>query len=206
MQRQLLLASLLAAAIAGCGGADNTLPDDDASSGSAASTSLISAKNLPGDAEETEPLNIEACDPLQILDADRSEAAKSPTFDVNSVKLREAVGVFPVERAARDAYDELMSQPRFDCIGETITLQGDVAVSARSPRDLAVGDESQLVTFRVRQLETGQRSSIEIASVRSGSSVASLIFLNANEAAGPRVRRDVVEIAADLLAGQGSRE
>ena len=231
MRRLSLLCLALVTAIAGCGDAGSNTPNSSTSSGTsqsddsnittggsdslsdaraqdAVSSVLIDLADLPGKAEESEPLPLGFCDPLEILDTSASQAAKSPMFAIGQIKLQEAVGIFPARGAAEDAYDALLSAPRVRCIEQTIVfqgeLQGGVSVSTRSPNDMDAGDEAQSMVFEVRHIDTGEQNSVEVASVRSGNSVASLIFLNPTETRKPQLTRNVVGIAADRLAHDGS--
>lgn len=227
MHRLSLLCLVLAAAIVGCGdsssntansgaasgnssvGDNNTTGTSEPSSASSAgdaraqnatSAVLIDLGDLPAKAKKSKPLPLAFCDPLEILDTSASQAAKSPMFAVGQIKLQEAVGIFPAIGLAKDAYDALLSASRVQCIKETIIFQGGVSVDTRSPIGMNVGDEAQSMIFEVEHLDTGEQNSVEVASVRSGSSAASLIFLNPTETPTTQLMRDVVDTAADRLA------
>lgn len=191
---------LLVTAIVGCGGGTGTSSEGNGTGLDVASASLIGIDDLPIEAETTEPLLVGSCDPLQILDSGESVAAKSEMIAVGSVKLQEAVGVFNAAGPASDAYDRLTERDRLRCIGEAIASQRDVSVVVRrSANDVKAGDEAEAFVFDVRQLDSGQRTAIEVASVRLGKSVASLILLNTTEAPVSNLTQTVVEVAAAQL-------
>lgn len=175
----------------GCGG------DSSAQSGN--SPLLIDAEDLPGEARTIEGLSDRRCDPLEVLDDERSKAAKSAMLAIGKTRVREAVGVFPGEGEAVRAYDALNARSRMTCIGEAIAERGAISVRIDSPDQLEAGDKGQAIRFEA-QRESGDRNSIEVVSIRSGRSVASLIFLSPTERPPPSLVRRVIGVAAGLLA------
>jgi hypothetical protein len=195
-----LLAAFVAPALlfvsSGCGGGDETASSDQ----SAILASLIHIGDLPAKAKEVDSPPPSPCDPLMVFAAEKSEFAKSSMFAIGQTRVQEAVGQFASAGAAARAYDALNAKSRLACIRETIALQRGLSIKVHSPRNLNVGDEAEAILFEVHRLGSGQRSSVEVASVKSEQSVASLIFLDQAGESDTTLVGDVVAAATGLLA------
>jgi hypothetical protein len=164
-----------------------------------ASASLIQVSDLPAGAKAIESLPSGVCDPAQVLNEYGSRASKSSMFAVDGYRVQEAVGLFPARALTVKAYDALNARSRLKCIYRTIEFQGNLSVTILAPRDIDVGVEAQSVRFQVVRQDSGKRSSVEVASIRSGRAVASLIFLNATGQPSGSFTRDVIADATALL-------
>jgi len=196
MRRYLLVAFLvpvLPLISSGCG-------ETSSSDQGAISASLIQIGDLPAKAKEIYSPPAVPCDPLTVFADEGSEPAKSSMFAVGQTRVQEAVGQFASTSAAAQAYDALNAKSRLACIQEAIALQRGSPIKIHSPHNLNVGDEAETILFEVHPGESGQRSSVEMASVRSERSVASLIFLDPTGKSDTALVRDVVAAAAGLLA------
>jgi hypothetical protein len=185
----------------GCGEADSASSEQ-----SAISASLIRVGDLPAGAEEVASLPPSPCDPLSVFSSEGSEFAKSSMFAVGQTRVQEAAGRFASGSAAARAYDALNAKPRLRCIGNAIALQGDLSVRVHPSHSLDVGGEAEAVLFEVHDLDSGKRSSVEVASVRSKRSVASLIFVGQTQELDTSFVDAVVDAAAGRLAqGRGGK-
>jgi hypothetical protein len=204
------LAAVAIAILPGCGDSeaetsgnrDTTAESAPAAEPNLAAESLVGLPDLPNGATIKGRLPAEPCGPLPILKKAGAQTAKSKLFDFSGEKMTEVVGIFPKEEPAKAAYAALSSRKRFECIAGA--LQGfnpeQSAITVLRPRSLDVGDEDSLVRFLVEGSESSSRSHVDIASIRSGRCVATLIFLvegGTRAGAAP----DVGRAAAKSLAG-----
>jgi len=160
---------------------------------------LIKAESLPAGAELTQGLPNTPCDPVDVLGRDGSEAAKSSMFILDETRVQEAVGIFASKGQAAGAYGALNAKSRLACIRDVISQRRNLSAEISHSQGLGAGDRSEATLFNLRQPDTGERSSVEVVSIRSGRSVASLIFFNETAGSpGPFVD-EVVDAAAGLL-------
>jgi hypothetical protein len=191
-----LLSFALVPAIAGCGGGgENASANPDA-----ASALLLEAGDLPAEVKTIDGLENGPCNPLEVLKSSETSSAKSPMFVISRVRIQEAVGVFAGDDPAAAAYDALNAESRLSCIRGVVGLQG-LSAKVLSQRDFNAGDEARTVQFEVRRSDS-EPQGFEIASIRSGESVASLIFLNTTGESSRALVDDAIRSAADRLAGE----
>ena len=202
----ILLSLASTAAITNCGGGGrdaSTGGGAGASQQSLASSSLIQSRDLAAGAKPVESLPKGPCNPLEVLGRNEAPTAQSQMFATARVRVQEAVGIFAADGPAVAAYDALNAKKRLNCIQETIVLQGalqgGVSVKVLSRRKLSAGDEAQSVPLQLVRLDSGQRNSVEVASIRSGRSVASLIFISTMEAPPEALVHRVIDAAAEQL-------
>lgn len=191
-----LLSLVLIPAIASCGGGS----EDASANPDAAAALLLEVSDLPADAKTTKGLENGPCNPLEVLRGSETSTAKSPMFVVSKVRLQEVVGVYTADDPAAAAYDALNAKSRLDCIRSVVGLQG-LSAEVLSQRDFSAGDEARIVEFEVDRPDA-QPQGFEIASIRSGESVASLIFLNTTGASTRALVDETIRSAADRLAGE----
>src|SRR6185503_5644775 len=109
-----LVLGCLAAAASGCGegnGGSGSRPDP--------ARLLLTVHQLPG-AVATGEEPPEICGPLPILEKQDGDTAISGIFDVKSVRVAEAAGIFDSLAKARARFDELGNRAQIECISEAI--------------------------------------------------------------------------------------
>lgn len=190
--------SLALTALAACGGGEGNAADEEV-----AERSLLAAKDLPAQVTTARELPEGPCDPQPVLIAAGAPIAETPLYELNGVRVKEAVGVFLEGQAAAKAFDSLNSRSRRECIRGLIGQFSSRPVSsieAARARGMAAGDEAKLMSFRVPPQEgSGPPGHLDVVSIRSGRSVAALLFLT--ETGSPEATvRAVSGTAADLLA------
>lgn len=197
-----ILGTAAAIVLAACGVGEGGTTDSvvKAPSEKLAAESLLSARDLPkGTTAEDGSLPAEPCGPLPILKKMGGETAKSRLFDISAEKMTEAVGIFGEEEEAEAAYEALDDGNRLECIGDSFQefSPQEIYVTMRSSQSFGVGEENAFVRFLIEGAETGGRSLIDIASIRSGRCVIALIFLveRADQAApiAPQVSKAAAE-------------
>lgn len=159
---------------------------------------LIQESNLPSGSKAMEGIPDGSCDPLEVLKREDSETAKSSMFAIGRLRVQEAVGVFAEESQAVGAYEALSAGSRLDCVRKTIEFQNH-SVTNGPWRDLDVGDEARSIGLRALSTETGRVTTIDIVSIRSGSTVASLIFISPTPRSPSAMVDDIVDSASGLL-------
>jgi hypothetical protein len=197
----LLLALTSVGLIAGCGDAGEDASADRSTSADqgVAEASLIQAKDFPSGVKVESKTLSESCHPFEILESDESAAAESQLFGIGQIKAQEAVGVFPAAPAAKSAYDALNAESRLDCVRDQIEIQR-VSAEVLPSREVDVGEDAQATLIQTLDPNSDDRNSIEIASIRSGRAVASLIFVSSAPEPNGAVVDNVIDAAAGLLA------
>jgi hypothetical protein len=207
MLRRASVASLLAVSLAiitGCGGDAAT---STSSGGDVSIESLVTLKDLPGKATVEASLASGPCNPMPILASHGAEAAESPMFAFGHVRLKEGVGVFATPKAAAIAYDKLNATGRLECIGGAIETFGqrgtELSVKRLPSRSLSVGEEDALVRYLSIGPNSQPQNYVDVVSIKSGRSVAALIFLVESSNPTDSAVREVGNAAAGLLASAG---
>jgi len=190
----LLLAAALAACVSGCGSA----PAEDKN----AKQSLIVLEDLPDGATVKEEFP-EPCAPEPILEEGRSKIAVSKPLGFETTTVKEAIGIFPEEEKASKAYEELTSAERSECIGKA--MQGfnppEDNIETGSVSSFDTSEEDWTRQYLVIDQNSSVKGSLDVAAFRSGSCVATLIFLTKDKQIEDGVVQEVSEAAADLLPG-----
>jgi hypothetical protein len=192
--RALLLAAALAACISGCGSASGEDKN--------AKQSLIGLEDLPDGATMKEEFP-EPCAPEPILEEGRSKIAVSKPLGFETTTVKEAIGIFPEEEKATKAYKELTSAERSECIGKA--MQGfnppEDNIETGSVSSFDTAEEDWTRQYLLIDPNSNVTGSLDVAALRSGSCVATLIFLTKSKQIEAGVVQEVTEAAADLLPG-----
>lgn len=188
-----LLAAVSAALISGCGSA----PAEDKN----AKQSLITLQDLPTGATVKEEFP-EPCAPEPILEEDKkAKVAASQPFGVKEAELKEAIGMFPGTEKAGDAYDELTSNRRSECIASA--MKGfnppEDTVEPGPVTSLDLADEDWTRQYLLLDPSSKVQGSLDAVTMRSGVCVATLIFLTEGGKTEDGLVQEVAETAADLL-------
>lgn len=136
---------------------------------------LVSIAELPPGAGVTEDPP-EPCGPLPVLEERATDTAVSKMFVLGETRLKEAVGYFPAEQQAADAYGELIAKKRSECIRESLETFGGVRVEIEALEPLGLSDSETLTRYVGTEPGNGEMA-VDVAAVKFGLCVAAVIVL-----------------------------
>jgi hypothetical protein len=118
--------------------------------------------------------------------------------------VRQAVGIFANKAGARKAFEALNSKKRQRCIASAISFVSHATLALQT-QDLKLGDDAELMRFRVQRSQVKQPSYIDAVSVRVGRATTALLLLSqAGAVPGQLEQRLVREASARLVNGFSS--
>lgn len=166
--------------------------------------SLLGPHSLPRGARVVSGLPVALCAPIPILTGNGGQTAESKMFAFDQVRVQEAVGSFEGEGNAENAFRELTSEERRECIAGAISSfgagRGDY-VKNLPVEEISSGDEGSLLRYLVVHPGSGPISGLELVVVRTGSRVATLAFIVNTGHSLSGVVHHLSRIATRALAG-----
>ncbi|HET7445095.1 MAG TPA: hypothetical protein VFJ57_10595 [Solirubrobacterales bacterium] len=156
-------------------------------------TALIGTEDLPPGAEVTED-SPEPCGPIPILE-DAAEAAMTKTYGFGETRVKAAIGFYDTEREASKAFEELSSDGRRECIGDSIGRYSNSRNVVDEPLEsLGVADTESLTRYLVNDPGSEAEQAVDTATLRFGLCVETIIQFQEDGSA--EAARELFETAA----------